>query len=98
MHPPRLLLAGFVLFAAACSARHIPGTQIEDNDDTRAILNVMEKYRAAVEARDADGVLSLLSESFLEDFGTASPEDDLDYKSVRQKLPESMAKFEDVRL
>ena len=47
-----LVFTAAILSLVGCSARRIPGTDIEDNDDTRAILNVMERFRSAVEARD----------------------------------------------
>jgi len=82
----------------ACGARRIPGTDIEDNDDTRAILQVMEQYRAAIEARDAQGVLRLVSESFKDDGGTSNPEDRMNYADLQKKLPVELAKLDDVKL
>ena len=83
---------------AACAARRIPGTDIEDNDDTRSILQVMEQYRAAVEARDADGVLRLVSPSFKDDGGTSRAEDRMNYGDLQKKLPVELAKLDDVKL
>ena len=93
-------LAPFALFLllAACSAKRIPGTDIEDTSDTRAILNIVEKYRSAVEKRDSDGVLKLVSTTFKDDGGTATPEDDMDYPALQKKLPERFAKLDEVHL
>jgi hypothetical protein len=93
-----LFAAAALLLVAACTPRRIPGTDIDDTDDTRAILKVMEQYRSAVEARDAGKVLSLISQEFKDDLGTSTPADDLDYPQLREKLPVSMAKLDDVRL
>src|SRR5262249_51722043 len=82
----------------ACGARRIPGTEIEDNDDTRAILKVMEQYRAALEARDAEGVLKLLSDSFKDEGGSSKMEDRMDLATLQKKLPAELAKVEDVKL
>lgn len=82
----------------ACAGRRIPGTDIEDNDDTRAILQVMEEYRAAVEARDAQGVLRLISQSFKDDGGSSRPEDRMDYADLQKKLPVELSKLDDVKL
>lgn len=87
-----------VVLCSGCAARRIPGTDIEDTTDTRAILQVMEQYRTAVEARDANGVIKLVSESFKDDGGTGTPEDDLDYATLRRQLPERLAKVQDIRL
>ncbi len=94
----RLLSTLGLTMLVACGARRIPGTEIEDNDDTRAILQVMEQYRTAVEARDAQGVLRLVSESFKDDGGTSRPEDRMDYADLQKKLPGQLAKLDDVKL
>jgi ketosteroid isomerase-like protein len=83
----RALLAVPLLLASACAARHIPGTEIDDTSDSRAILAIMERYRSALEARDAKAIQALVSEDFREDGGTESPDDDLTYAN----LPEHMA-------
>lgn len=93
-----LTIALLLLLSAACAARRIPGTDLDDTADTRAILQVLEAYRAALEARDADGIIRLVSESFMDDAGTLSPADDLDYAALRQKLPERLAKLQDVEV
>ncbi|MCP3060615.1 nuclear transport factor 2 family protein [Myxococcus sp. K38C18041901] len=63
---------------AACAPKRIPGTEIDDTSETRAILAVMEAYRSAIEARDAHAIQALVSKDFREDGGTPSdPEDDL---------------------
>jgi ketosteroid isomerase-like protein len=82
----------------ACGSRRIPGTEIDDNDDTRAILKVMEQYRAALEARDAQGVLGLISESFKDDGGSSKAEDRMDFATLQKKLPTELAKLDDVKL
>jgi len=90
-------LALFLLLAA-CAPKRIPGTDIADTSDTRAILNIVERYRSAVEKRDSNGVLQLVSMTFKDDAGTATPEDDLDYQALQKKLPERFAKLEDIHL
>jgi hypothetical protein len=94
----RLLSTLSLTMLLACGARRIPGTDIEDNDDTRAILQVMEQYRTAIEARDAQGVLRLVSESFRDDGGTSNPADRMNYADLQKKLPVELAKLDDVRL
>jgi ketosteroid isomerase-like protein len=86
------------LIPLACSPKRIPGTEINDTDDTRAILGVVEKYRRAVENRDADGVMALVDETFSDDAGTASAGDDLDYARLRAELPHHLAKLDGVRI
>jgi ketosteroid isomerase-like protein len=74
----RFLALSVLSLLAACAPKRIPGTEIEDNSDTRAILQVMEQYRAALEARDAGAIQALVTKDFREDAGTPSePDDDL---------------------
>ncbi|MFP2931833.1 nuclear transport factor 2 family protein [Pyxidicoccus sp. 3LG] len=74
----RFLALSVLSLLAACAPKRIPGTDIVDNEDTRAILQIMENYRSAVEARDAAAIQALVSKDFREDAGTPSePEDDL---------------------
>lgn len=82
----------------ACSGRRIPGTEISDNSDTRSILQVMERYRAALEAQDAKAVQALLSKNFHDDAGTDSPDDDLTFANVPEKLPARLAQLSDIKL
>jgi hypothetical protein len=93
-----LLVAGTLVLAAACATKRIPGTDIEDNSSTRAILGVMERYRAALEARDAAAIQGLMSPTFVDDAGTQAPDDDLTYATVPRELPARLAKLEDVKL
>lgn len=94
----RPLLVCALLAFAACTPRNIPGTQIPDTEDARAILNVMEHYRAAIEARDAKGVQQLVSKSFRDNAGTEDPQDDLTYANLPQALPALFARLDSPRV
>ncbi|HEX8438157.1 nuclear transport factor 2 family protein [Archangium sp.] len=94
----RLLLACATLLLAACTPRNIPGTQIPDTEDSRAILNVMERYRSAIEARDAKALQQLISKSFRDNAGTEDPQDDLTYKNLPQALPSLFSRLESPRV
>ncbi len=91
----RLLVALFVL--AAC-ARNIPDTDIRDTADTRAVLDVIEKYRNATERRDAAAVLALVSTSYFDDAGTPDPGDDLDYVQLQKALIHDYQRLPAVRM
>jgi ketosteroid isomerase-like protein len=82
----RALLVLPLLLTVACSSKRIPGTELEDTDDTRAILAVMERYRTALEAKDAKAIQGLVSQDFREDAGTESPDDDLTYANLDEHL------------
>jgi hypothetical protein len=96
--PFALLAALVALSLTACPAKKIPGTDIEDNDDTRALLKVIEAYRVAVEARNAPGVAELCDPAFRDDGGSANPDDDLVYAQLSTTLPDRISKLSDVRL
>ncbi len=86
------------LLAVGCTPKKIPGTDLDDTDDTRAILDVMEKYRIALEKRDAQAIVGLADESFKDDGGSANPDDDYNYQDLYTKLPETLKKLGDIRL
>ena len=85
-----------VLAAAGCGAHHIPGTNLEDTGDTRGVIDVMQKYNAALEARDANGILALVDPEFHDNAGTLTPEDDIDLEKLRTVLPRRLAKLQDL--
>lgn len=93
-----VLLAALALAASGCGARKIPGTEIDDTTDTRAVLDVVNAYRQAVEQRNAQALLALADESFRDDGGSANPEDDLDYRALGTTLPARLDKIRDIRL
>jgi hypothetical protein len=85
------------LLSLGCT-KHIPGTEIDDNKDTRAIIDVIEKYRSASERRDPDGILALVSTTYFDDAGTPDPKDDLDYERLRQALGDDFRRLNAVKL
>ncbi|WNG45744.1 nuclear transport factor 2 family protein [Archangium minus] len=94
----RPLLVCAFLVLAACGPRFIPGTQIVDTEDTRAILQMMENYRTAIEARDAKAIQQLVSKSFRDNAGTEDPADDLTYDTLPQALPPLFARLQSPRV
>jgi hypothetical protein len=94
----RPLLVCALLVLAACGPRNIPGTQIADTNDSRAILKVMEQYRAALEARDAKALQGLISKSFRDNAGTDDPADDLSYENMSEALPALFSRIDPPRL
>ena len=94
----RALLVVPLLLAAACAPRRIPGTELPDNEDTRAILSIMERYRTSLEARDAKAIQALVSEDFREDGGTESPDDDLTYANLPAHLSNLFQRLDNPRV
>jgi len=100
MRYPRLMLVVTLvsLVAAACGTRRIPGTDILDTADTRAIVALIDHYRAAAERRDAAAVLSLVSHRYFDDAGTPDPSDDVDYELLSKRIAGDYAKVTALRL
>ncbi len=81
-----------------CGGRRIPGTDIPDNADTRAIVGVIDTYRHAAERRDADAVLALVSQKYFDDAGTPDPSDDIDYQQLRKRISDDFKSITAMRL
>ena len=93
----RALLPILLLVAApGCGPHRIPGTDLEDTGDTRAIIDTISRYNSALEARDANGILALVDPDFRDNAGTLTPEDDIDIQRLRTVLPQRLAKLQDV--
>lgn len=96
MNLRRLLLAVSLLSLGACATKRLPGSDIEDTKDTRAILEVMSHYQNALMKQDAQAVLALVSQSFHDDLGTRTPLDDIDRARLERELPQKLAAFTDI--
>ncbi|MEM6954948.1 MAG: hypothetical protein AAF411_23290 [Myxococcota bacterium] len=92
----RLTLFLLSLSLAGC-ASVIPNTTVEDTPDNRDVVSFMEEYRRAVEARNVRRLLDLADESYLDDNGTPSGDDDLDYDGLREHLALWTDRLLDVR-
>lgn len=92
------LLAVLTLGLVGCAPKKIPGTELDDTTETRAIIDVIQKYRSAVESKNTDALLQLADKSFRDDGGSMNPDDDLDYATLPKKLAERMAKIADLKL
>ncbi len=93
-----LALALAALAAAGCSPRRIPGTDIRSTADTRAVYDVVQAYRQAMEKKDASAVLALVAPNYYDTAGTPEPGDDLDRARLETSLPQTLASAESVKL
>jgi|APLak6261678615_1056124.scaffolds.fasta_scaffold01351_2 hypothetical protein len=93
-----LSVAVLALALTGCAPKKIPGTELDDTSDTRAVIDVMQKYRAAFETKNIDALSKMVDESFRDDGGSSSPDDDLDYATFAPKLSARMAKVSDLKL
>jgi ketosteroid isomerase-like protein len=91
-------LCALVALSTGCSPKRIPGTEIEDKGDNRAVYEVVRTYQKALEARDAATILSLVAPDYFDSAGTPDPADDLDRARLEQTLPADLARLEGVRV
>ena len=95
------LFAALALSAAAvtgCKPDLLPGTNLEDTDENRAVLEFMGKYKLAVESRDAAKVLDLVAPDYFEDMGTVETDDDYGSEKLQRELADNFAKTKEIRL
>jgi hypothetical protein len=86
------------VFAGGCkSTPTIPGTDIPDTEDSRAILDVLERYRIAFVERDAAGVLATADKTYADHGGTEDPSDDIVYDDLPKILGRRLAQLESIR-
>ncbi len=91
-------LALLLALAAACAPRLLPGTDVKETKDTRAIYDVIQKWVDAMNARDVPGVLSVVAPDYFDDAGTPDPSDDLDRGKLEKALTDDLAKVEGSKL
>jgi hypothetical protein len=75
----------------------IPGTKVPDTRANREILDVCEKYRHALEDRDAATLLALASPNYYEDSGTPKGDDDYGYDGLREVLQRRLGALRTLR-
>ena len=85
------VLLSALLFGSSCAHTLVDGTEIDDTAENREILSVLQSVRSAMQDRNQDALLSLVSESYFEDMGTADPADDYGYEYLRDTvIPQTM--------
>ncbi len=85
------------LTAASGCDKTIPNTTVKDTPENRAVITFMENYRNAVEARDVGALLAMAHPQYLDDNGTPSGDDDIDYRGLQKKLSRWRERVTDVR-
>lgn len=82
----------------ACAHSKIPNTNIDDTDENREILAIVDAYHSAIENRDADAVLALVSDEFYEDNGNTDRDDDYGKNQLAESLRSEFEKTEQFQL
>jgi ketosteroid isomerase-like protein len=86
------------LAGVACSPKRLPGTDIRETQDSKAIYDVVQEYVRAMNARDAAAVLAQVAPDYFDDAGTPEPGDDLDRQGLERALAEDLARVDSTRL
>lgn len=88
-------LLALSLLLAACSHNMIAGTNIPDDPQTRAVLEVLNKYKEGMEERSAPAVLALTAKDY---YDTSRVNRPIDYAALQKELPVDLGKLTGVRL
>ena len=80
-------LACVALMSAACAPTYVRDTKIPFSAEKQQIADLIERYRAALERRDADAIREMVSEGYYENASTTDdPSDDYDTRGLTQVL------------
>ncbi len=55
-----------LVFVGGCKPDLIPGTQVEDSEENRKVLEFLTRYQAAMQARKVDAVVTLCAADYYE--------------------------------
>jgi hypothetical protein len=94
----RSLLLLALVASVACAPKNIPGTELQDTPDTRALLMLMERFRSSLEAKDVKGLAALTAPTVQDEGGPPDPEDDLDSRHLEEQLRRRFARLQDIRV
>lgn len=86
------------LGAASCAPSMIPGTNVEDTAENRAVIDFLGKYRRAVVERSPDAVVGLTTADYFEDNGTVDQNDDYGRDALRAKLKANFDRTKEIQL
>jgi hypothetical protein len=96
------LVVSALLFLTAgwtgcATTRLIPNTKVADTPENREVVDVCERYRHALEARDPVTLMALASPRYYEDSGTPKPDDDYGYDGLKKVIADRLARLRSVR-
>lgn len=91
--PPSRVLRSLILSVVAsvsalsgCAAAKIPNTSVPDTAENRRVIDFCERYRHAMEARDAERVIALVSPRYFDNNGTPRTDAVYDYGRLQERL------------
>ncbi|HEY4060008.1 MAG TPA: hypothetical protein VGM39_25510 [Kofleriaceae bacterium] len=96
----RLLLLAALVATSGCAARatYVPGTRIPYSTNNKSVLDAVENYRLAVEARDSEKLLLMAHKTkYWEDSGTPTGSDDYGFDGLAQVLTTRLQSATEIR-
>lgn len=81
-----------LLALTACAPKMIPNTRIADTEDHRAVLAVVQRYKRAYEAKDAEAIAALASPKYLD------ARDNISHATLEKELQEDFDRVKEVQL
>ena len=92
------LLLSLLAAASGCAKpKMIPGTHIPDIQRNREVIQAVEAYRKAMEARDLGKLMTMAHRHYYEHSGTPVGSDDYGYKGLLQVLRKRLPQLVTVR-
>ncbi|HWE22754.1 MAG TPA: nuclear transport factor 2 family protein [Myxococcales bacterium] len=82
----------------ACAHATIPGTNIPDEPENRAVLQVLAQYKQAMESRDPNQLLALAAPDYFDTVNSSRPNDPRDLEGLRRTLPKDFTGVRALRL
>ena len=87
-----------VVCSVGCAHTVIPQTEVEDTPENREIVGLVEAYRQALETKDLDALMELVSPRYYEDNGTVDSSDDYDYAGLKEGLKEDFKRTQTIKV
>jgi len=92
-----VLFLGLILLGISCSSQKmIEGTNIKDVDDNRVIYNIITEYNKALEGKDIEKLMSLVSKRYYDGAGTIDGSDDYGYSQLREILEKRFSQIKEI--
>jgi ketosteroid isomerase-like protein len=91
-------LAALAFLAVACAPRRIPGTEIRETPESRAIYDVVRSYAQAMQDENAQAVLALVAPDYFDTAGTPDPADDVDGARLAGAIRADFEQIEGLKL
>jgi len=94
----RSRLLPLLALLAACAPSRIPGTEVPDSKENRAVYEVIRQYGEALRKKDAGAILLLVAPDYYDGSGTPDPGDDVTRDILEKHLASDLSKVEAVAL